>query len=197
MARFKKHATKHAAKKNHPTKRRKTRPQATKRHWPFVGIILLIVAAVIAATYLARPTQYIETPKLASKLTAKARLKSHTQKKPEAAAEPRFEFYTMLPKLNIITPHMPVVTPHKHHYILQVASTRSHHDAEQMRARLILYGLDAHIARINTKHGVWYRIALGPYASMSDAEQVLTQLRRKNMSGIIRRVAGPKLKTKI
>lgn len=102
--------------------------------------------------------------------------------------KPRFEFYNILPKLTVQTKKSTSVVKKHHHYDVQVASTRSYKDAEQMRARIILHGLDAHVIRVNTKSGLWYRVALGPYTSSSDAESVLKQLRKNDLDGIIRRL---------
>jgi cell division protein FtsN len=108
---------------------------------------------------------------------------------PAKIDKPRFEFYNILPNTSL-TVEQPLNVPKrdKHHYDVQVASTKIKKDAEHLRARLILHGLDSHIVRVKTTKNIWYRISLGPYDTRTDAETVLKKLRQHDIDGLIHRL---------
>ncbi|HET6655011.1 MAG TPA: SPOR domain-containing protein [Gammaproteobacteria bacterium] len=96
--------------------------------------------------------------------------------KPESS-EPRFDFYKMLPKFQVVIPKQdksvqsdtgkePVETPGA--YVLQVASFRDYHDADAMEARLALLGLEAHIQQVKIANGeTWNRVRIGPISDLA------------------------------
>lgn len=57
-------------------------------------------------------------------------------------------------------------------FLLQVASFRSREDAEQVRAELMLLGLQPRIEESETEQGAtWYRIMAGPFPSRSKLQK--------------------------
>ena len=101
-------------------------------------------------------------------------------------SKPRFEFYKVLtdkPGATVVAPAKPVdtpkATPAYEPQILQAGSFSSEADAERLKAKLALLGVEAGIqtATIPDK-GVWYRVRLGPYKNsdeMSRARNFLKQ----------------------
>lgn len=98
---------------------------------------------------------------------------SSTQK---ATNKPRFDFYTLLPEMEVVVPQMPdpkpkrsaerrnQEQPDRSTYVLQTGSFRNHSDADQLRASLILQGLDVKIHTVNLNNGeVWHRVQVGPF----------------------------------
>lgn len=55
-------------------------------------------------------------------------------------------------------------------YLMQCGSFRQQEQAETMRAKLAMQGLEAQVRASNGKNGRWYRVILGPYDYKRDAE---------------------------
>ena len=63
-------------------------------------------------------------------------------------------------------------------YVLQCGSFRKMDQADAMRARIILQGIEAKIKESNGKNGRWYRVVMGPYDRKRAAEKDRHTLQR-------------------
>jgi cell division protein FtsN len=61
-------------------------------------------------------------------------------------------------------------------YMLQAGAFRQPEDADSMRARLALLGLDAKIFPVETAGNTYYRVRLGPYGQRTELERVQKQV---------------------
>ncbi len=62
--------------------------------------------------------------------------------------------------------------------LMQCGSFRSESDAQTLRARIALTGLESQVRRSEGRNGVWFRVILGPYATKRDAERDRHKLQR-------------------
>ncbi|MCH9757346.1 MAG: SPOR domain-containing protein [Gammaproteobacteria bacterium] len=86
-------------------------------------------------------------------------------------------------------PAAPIQALSKYTYLLQLASFQRREDAEQMKASLIMRGLDASIKTATQQGGVWHRVVMGPFESRQTAEKIQANIAQsERISGIIRRV---------
>jgi cell division protein FtsN len=109
-------------------------------------------------------------------------------------APPRFDFYTLLPemeveitdeKLNEALQALPK-SADQGPYVLQVGSFRRHDEADNLKARLALIGIEASIQTVIIRDDdVWYRVRVGPYDSLRDLSQVRNRLNRNNISHML------------
>lgn len=91
-------------------------------------------------------------------------------------AKPRLDFYTILPGETLLPEPKPerekkparAPAPERGvSYMLQAAAYANLEDADRLKARLALHGLEAHIEKITVgDKGVHYRVRLGPYTSV-------------------------------
>ncbi len=124
-------------------------------------------------------------PKAAS--NADARTDSAT----ESPDKPRFEFYKILPgqdgtppppaegsRPSVARPARPADAPAVvEHFILQAGAFQSPADADGLKARLALLGLEANVEPIDLPdRGTWYRVRLGPYSTVAEVNHVRSQL---------------------
>ena len=111
---------------------------------------------------------------------------------------PRFEFYTVLPEMEVPVPEEAMPTraaktqPESEEavrYLLQVASFKSHQEADRLKASLALLGMEAKIqtVTIDSKQ-TWHRVRLGPFSSLADAHQMRRQLRENDLDAIVLKV---------
>jgi len=106
---------------------------------------------------------------------------------PAKPPPPDFDFYDVLPDQEVVVPHEepPPAAPRraqppaqaapsppsqapKRRYLVQVSSVRSAGEAEAIKAKLALLGLQARISRATVKGITWHRVRLGPF----DANQI-------------------------
>ncbi len=105
----------------------------------------------------------------------------------------RFEFFDSLPAAEVPTDTEPykTLTPGGYvapsEYLVQAGSFHDEDDANRLRARLMLTGMDADVA-INTlanEQEVWHRVVVGPFSSREDAEKMAASLKEHEVSPIL------------
>ena len=112
------------------------------------------------------------------------------------SGKPRFEFYKVLtdkPGATVVAPPKPADKPKAVAFyepqILQAGSFSSMEDAEKLKARLALLGVEAGVqtATIPDK-GVWYRVRLGPYKSADEMNHARSFLKQNGVDSTPMRV---------
>lgn len=116
--------------------------------------------------------------------------KSEPPSREQAAPKPRFDFYTILPEMEVVVPDpepepekapaapsaaegaAPVVSAGNRPagssalYMLQMGSFRKFTDADKLKASLALVGIEAEIQKFTLDGGeVFHRVRSGPYTS--------------------------------
>ena len=161
-----------------------------------VGMVIGVGIAAGMAWYLMKsPTPFLHKDPPLDKPSAGSVLQS-----PSTAAadpvlnggKPRFEFYKVLtdkPDKTSVSPANPVDKPKPadrktavayEPHLLQAGSFQNVDDAEKVKARLALLGVEANIQSANIPDkGVWYRVRLGPYKT-ADEENNARNFLKKN-----------------
>ena len=112
------------------------------------------------------------------------------KKPPEPPApKPKFDFYTVLPETETVLPRQKNAKAAKPEegvsYVLQAGSFASFQDADQLKARLALSGLVAHIQKVTIEgRGEYHRVRLGPYERLQELDDADQQLRKLGMQPI-------------
>jgi cell division protein FtsN len=119
-----------------------------------------------------------------------------------ATPAPQYDFYRMLPRLDVPVPHAnghaaqaPKTAPAARpaaggsSYILQVGSYLRSAEADQVRARLARAGFDARVDRVVAGSRTWHRVRIGP-VSGADLAKVRARLEADNIHVLTIRV-GP------
>jgi len=120
------------------------------------------------------------------------------------APKPRFDFYTILPEMEVVVPREePAVVPRPapappqtvleggDSYVLQVGSFRKHADADRLKARLALMGIEADIQKVTINNkDTYHRVRSGPYRNRSDLDRVRSQLSREGIDSIAIKLEG-------
>lgn len=76
-------------------------------------------------------------------------------------------------------------------YLIQAGSFRNQEDADRLRARLALMGVDAEIQSVQIEGGeTWHRVRIGPITDRSRADRVRARLEEENVSSILLRSRG-------
>jgi cell division protein FtsN len=137
--------------------------------WLLTGIVTGVFISFLG--YLADIKPNIETTaNTASNSSSKSEEKSI---KPDSKTRTtHFDFYTLLPEREMIVPTQredtAAVKEQAMSYILQAGSFKNNNDADRLRAKLILMGLDAKVEEVTVKSGErWHRVQVGPFDSRS------------------------------
>lgn len=138
-----------------------------------------------------------------------------SSKQKNEPSTPHFDFYTLLPKLNVPvnksltqTAKTPLVktptantqasndtptaikkaqTPKTFTYMIQVASFKNYQDADTLKAKLALLGFNATIKVANSNNQQYNRVFIGPFQTAALAQNTKQQLASNHYSSIVLR----------
>ena len=113
-----------------------------------------------------------------------------------ATGEGRYDFYTMLPKFEVVVPEKERgsrVAPAAQIdrpgiYFLQVGSYRDVSVAERVRAQLGRLGIDATVQRVAVDADVWHRVRIGPIRDLPRLNRLRQQLQASDLDSLVVRV---------
>jgi cell division protein FtsN len=151
-------------------------------------------------------------PPEAAKSVEKAAKGKGGEKTAKATERPRFEFYQILPGDKEVTerearaalarpapppsaakPGSSPASPKPHSgevYWLQAGAFSEEREADNLRARIALTGLEAQVRAVNIPDkGTLYRVRLGPYQSLDNANRIKTTLSQNGVGTAIIRTA--------
>ncbi len=141
------------------------------------------------------------------------------QTKPDTP-KPRFDFYNLLPEMEVVVPdpepepvakaRKPTRVPDKaparavaaakprapvtrsgDSYLLQVGSFRKRSEADRLRARLALLGVEARIQRVSIDgRDAWHRVRVGPFSDLGKANDVRARLKANQIAAIVMKLKG-------
>lgn len=127
----------------------------------------------------------------ASQIAAQTASPPATKKASEAD---RFDFYTVLPGLAEKTGKEPKKTaasqptkvePGKTAW-LQVGSFQNERDADNLKAKLALIGIEARIQTVQiAEKGTWHRVRVGPYNTPADIDKARAQLQANGIESSV------------
>ena len=117
---------------------------------------------------------------------AESALDNNNEVAAEEETEPRFTFYTGLPKFEVIIPAkepevrsdtgpQAVVKPGE--YILQAGSFSRHADADRRRAQLAMQGIESHIQPVTLGDKSYHRVRIGPTRDLDELNVLRARLR--------------------
>lgn len=111
----------------------------------------------------------------------------------QATQKPRFDFYTILPELEIAIPEQDLIPSEKPSasqqttgdYILQVGSFKQSEQADQLKARLALQGIEATIQSVAINNDTWHRVRIGPINNLTTLNQIRKRLQKNGIASIV------------
>lgn len=170
----------------------------------FFGFLLgLGVAAGIAIYFFKTPVPFADRARTQDKTaTADPRLqeppKSAEAEAAKAEVKPRFDFYRILPgreepvterQIREAAKQAGKTGTSRESYFIQTGSFQNPADADNLKARIALLGLEANVepADIAGK-GVWYRVRLGPYRRIDEINRIRQQLTQNGVDASLVRI---------
>lgn len=181
------------AKKRKPAKKKPAKKtQVPGWVWLFTGLVfgLFIAFLVYLADLSPAAIESAEQENTTSQAKTKKKTPSKTTKNTDNKdKKPRFDFYTLLPEREVpvadVSPE-DLRPQQKYIYTLQAGSFRNYADADRLRAKLILMGMEA---KIETGSGrgdeTWHRILVGPFTSRSNYAKARSTLINKGIDTML------------
>jgi len=147
----------------------------------FIGLVLGLAIAVGIAWYMSKtPIPFLNKarpPEKAATEPGKA-LAKPDEKTTQQVEKPRFEFYKILPGAEEPVTEREIKQAAKRgapaeNYLLQAGSFQNPADADNLKARLALLGVEAGVEPINlAEKGTWYRVRIGPYSKVDEINRL-------------------------
>jgi cell division protein FtsN len=152
----------------------------------FIGLILGLSIAVGVAWYLSKaPMPFLNKAKPPERpVTAEPgkALSKPDEKTTQAVEKPRFDFYKILPgaeepvtekQIKEAQQQAAKAGAPKENYLLQAGAFQNPADADNLKARLALLGVEAYVEPTNlAEKGMWYRVRVGPYSKVDEINRI-------------------------
>jgi cell division protein FtsN len=108
-----------------------------------------------------------------------------------------YAFYEMLPKFEVVVPEKdkdvrpdikPVPETRSGTYVLQAGSYRNFADADRVRAKLALLGIESNVQKVSVENDTWYRIRIGPISKLDELNRKRQTLHKADVDVLLVRV---------
>jgi len=193
--------------KNRASTPRKKKSQQQIQHsvvwWKWLLIALLIALFVTFLVYLKdnNPSTELKTTNKTI-ITDPVKTKK-TKKKPKHQDTPRvkpvYQFYTILPETEVSLPDIEINTRRREellgkrktgHYTVQAGSFRLFIEADKLKAKLALMGIESRIEKAIIKGATWNRVKMGPFNSASQISILKKRLKKNGVDNIVTEIKG-------
>ena len=113
--------------------------------------------------------------------------------------EPRFSFYKILPEKEVIIAESEIKTIKREEtqgrkpdglYVIQAGSFTRLEDADRLKSHLSQLKVKAKIESVQIENVDWYRVKIGPFDSLVNADQVRVYLRANQIDSVVQKAAG-------
>jgi len=149
--------------------------------WVGLAIGLAIGLSVALAVHLHYQNKAPVEPEPAADAPPASAIAPTEESPPPADAGPGYDFYDMLPKQEVEVPQSEAAKSAglalpKGDVTLQAGSFKNVAEAEKLQAQLAQYGIDAKIQRFSLEDETWYRVRIGPIATVEQLETIRAKL---------------------
>ncbi len=160
--------------------------------WALAGLALGLFVAFLVYLNEHRPARQ-------STASAESASRGKASAGKNATEKPRFDFYTILPEQEVVVPERSLEEERqngagereKARYLLQAGSFRTLSQADSLRARLALLGVEASIETVRVRGGeTWHRVRVGPFNSVREVAKIQERLRRKEIQTLRVKIKG-------
>lgn len=156
--------------------------------WMLAGLVLgLLLAGVMYYKDLVPATPTDARADDSQKPAAPKRPAAAKPDSPQQPSQdkPGFDFYEMLPNFEVVIPERELDvrrdrerTPVREQgsYILQVGAFQKHADADRVKAKLALMGVESNIQKVSIDNQTWHRVRIGPIKDLDELNATRARL---------------------
>jgi cell division protein FtsN len=116
---------------------------------------------------------------------------------PAADDSKTYAFYEMLPKFEVVVPEKDkdvrpdiksVPETRAGTYVLQAGSYKNFADADRVRAKLALLGIESNVQKVTVDNDTWHRIRIGPISKLDELNRKRQILHKADVDVLVIRV---------
>jgi len=168
--------------------------------WFFSGLLsgLLLMTLALQSGFISMPRNLQQAVERSEReMLEEAAISGQEQPAQRSSENADYDFFRILPEQDIVIPQSEVQrqadrqaqqnsgSQDDTRYILQVASLRSAADADGLKARLVLLGMQPDIVKVNVDGDTWHRVRIGPVSNAREANAVRNQLSANGFDAMI------------
>ena len=167
--------------------------------WLLTGLSVGLLVALGVYLYnrnheaqLAKQATVLEKNTADTKPTSKKETKEKTKLETPKVEEPRFDFYTLLPKQEVVIPEKEIREEQQRLeakdnviYSLQAGSFLRYEDADTLKAQLAMLGIEARIQAVTSKEVTWQRVLIGPLINSREVNRIRNRLNSNNINTLV------------
>ena len=170
--------------------------------WMFAGLMIGLFVALLVYIKDNSSGKLALTDTVAKVFQPKNQAEARGVKKEEAtpppppsSTKPKFDFYTILPELEVAIPEQELINSTRNsdskpktaeQYILQAGSFKQFEEADKLKARLALQGIEANIQKVKINASdTWHRVRIGPLNTVKALNQTRRRLRDLGIASIV------------
>lgn len=165
--------------------------------WTGLAIGLALGLAVAAGVWRlkARPPADAVVAPAKKPAPQSARDEAPDQERPGTGSD--YTFYDRLKNFEVVIPEKekdvhrdlkPAPETRPGTYVLQAGSYRNFADADQVRARLALQGVESKVQKVTVDNDTWHRVRIGPITNLEELNKIRTRLRQADVDALVIRV---------
>jgi len=178
-------------------RRRSDQPGAPGWVWMLAGLVLgLCLAGIIYVKGLPPAGDSATAPGTVEKAASET---SRQPAAPPPAKATKYDFYEMLPAFEVVIPEKELdvrrdrdQSPVREQgsYILQVGAFQAFADAERVKAKLALMGIESRVQKVSLDNQTWHRVRIGPVSDLDKLNALRVKLQNAGVDMLIIR-SGP------
>lgn len=163
-----------------------------------LAIGLSVALAVFLSDQRKQASQYSASKPAASEPAAKSeRAVAQPVPTEKRAEEPKYSFYEMLPKFEVVIPEQEqqvradieaVAEERPGVYVLQAGSFTAEADADRRRAQLAMQGIESTIQRVSIDDKTYHRVRIGPIKDLDRLNTLRSRLREARIEVLVIRL---------
>lgn len=163
----------------------------------FIGLAIGLGVAVAVYLHGRQPQTEPPLKPVADKQATPSSARDNGAENGEDTGAKKYDFYDMLPKFEVVVPERekadsagagPAQIDKPGAYVLQAGSYRNFADADRMRAKLALQGIESKIQKVTVDSDTWHRIRIGPISDLEELNRTRSLLRQVNIEALVIRV---------
>ena len=191
------------APKDYKNRRKSSKKTKPARGWLwFVSGLLIGVAGTLFAEfqeYFSAEGVVQAVREATSGDASDAPAKTGKKDSAKKSKRPRFEFYTMLPEMEIAVPENELTAnttaatrqaeSKNVTYVLQAGSFRDFAQADRLKAELALIGMPVKIQTVSIEGGKkWHRVRVGPFSNLQSLNEARKELQSNGLKVMVLKV---------